>query len=101
MSRMATAFSLLSLGLLLGCSETPAPKAAEAAPQPIAHSENRYVMHGSPDKTALLVDSETGQVWRYEGDKLVLVQRDDVEKWVRDPNTGKLVCASGCKPAVQ
>lgn len=63
------AFALLSLGLLSGCTAgTLAPKAVEAAPQPKApqHSVNRYELHGSPDKLALLVDSETGTIWQYD-----------------------------------
>jgi len=70
MRPLGTAFALLSLGLILGCAQTPATTAVQAAPKPPApqHSVNRYELHGSPDKVALLVDSETGTVWQYKGD---------------------------------
>lgn len=73
---------------LAGCSATT-PTVAAAVSTPPQHSENRYVMHGSPDKVALLVDSETGSVWRYEGEKLVIVPRGEIENWVRGAD-GKL-----------
>lgn len=56
--------ALLPMVLLIGCAATPASKVVEAAPP--THSVNRYELHGSPDKVALLVDSETGAVWQYE-----------------------------------
>lgn len=56
--------ALFPLALLAGCAATPAPKAVEAATQ--QHSVNRYELHGSPDKIALLVDSETGRTWKYD-----------------------------------
>lgn len=69
MRSYGTAFALLSLGLLSGCTGTHAVTAAESAPTTAPqHSVNRYELHGSPDKIALLVDSETGNVWRYRAD---------------------------------
>jgi hypothetical protein len=79
--------------LLIGCAQNPAPRIVEAAPQ--QHSVNRFEIHGSPDKTALLVDSETGKVWRYDGTVLVPVAYkgdsplQPVEQWMRGSD-GKL-----------
>lgn len=70
MRTLGTAFAVLSLGLLSGCTAgAPHVIAAGTAYQPQQHSVNRYELHGSPDKVALLVDSETGSVWRYREEK--------------------------------
>jgi hypothetical protein len=61
----------LLLGSLLGCTGTQAPKAVETAQQPA--EDHRFVIHGSPEKVALLLDSQTGKVWKYDGDQLALV----------------------------
>jgi hypothetical protein len=72
---------LLLLGSLLGCTGTQAPKAVEAATNPhIAQiDEHRFVMHGNPEKVALLVDSETGKVWKYENAEFKSVPVPGVE----------------------
>lgn len=95
--------ALLPVLFLAGChSDTPTPPiVAAATPPSILHSVNRYELHGSPDKVALLVDSETGNVWRYKidsgKDEFVSVpvahastKDDGIDEYVRD-ESGKLV----------
>ncbi len=63
---------LLSLGLLSGCT-VEAPKIPAVGTATQNHSVNRYELHGSPDKVALLVDSETGTVWQYKDSSFEMV----------------------------
>lgn len=68
MLKASTALVLtFSLGSLIGCTAGVPATTVQAANQPPIqqHSVNRYELHGSPDKVALLVDSETGSVWQY------------------------------------
>jgi hypothetical protein len=66
---MGTVLALLLSVLLSGCStrNPTSTVAAATVPQVQQHNDNRYQLRGSPDKVALLLDSETGQVWRYKG----------------------------------
>ena len=54
----ATAFSLLLLGSLSGCSGTPAVTAAEAAPQPPTYQARFQLVSGAAYGLAL--DTKTG-----------------------------------------
>jgi len=90
MRLLATASTLLFMGLLSGCNAgTPATTAVEAAKQP----QHNYQISGE-----FMVDSATGQVWRLknQGDNASFVpvqvsQGPTVEEYVRDPKTGHLV----------
>jgi len=55
--RIAKLGLLLTAGVFASCNKTPVNP-----PEPIT----RYQIYGNPDKVALLVDSETGTVWRYQ-----------------------------------
>lgn len=93
MRSYGTAFTLLSLGLLSGCTAgTPVTAASEKAPQPqqIAHN---YQLYGVPG--AYMVDSQTGKVWELKkegaGEKFVAVsvQQNDAPRYFNS-ETGKI-----------
>jgi len=78
--------------LTSGCSKFAIP-VAPVAPvvSPVSQpspAPSRFQMYGSPERVALLVDSETGKVWKYDNEKAVLVsvngESPDSIKIVRD-----------------
>lgn len=82
--------AILPLALLIGCASNAAPKTVEASAPQIAQTDpHRYSFlenKGNP----IMLDSETGKVWKFDGEVLVpVVYKGDsplqpVEVWVRN-----------------
>ena len=92
MRTYCTVFTVLLVGSLSGCNAgTPVVTAAETAPKT---EVQHFKLYGNPDKGALLVDSETGKVWKYDGTALTLVKYHGEDPTtltvIRDPKTGQI-----------
>lgn len=100
MRTLCTAFALLSVGLLAGCTEAPASKSVETAS---LRPQHNFRLYGSPEKGEFMIDADTGDVWQYQqkGDHMEFVavpkqevssessSTEPIEEWKRDAS-GKL-----------